>query len=106
MTDLLRVRPATTRAMLALFDDTALAHALAIEAELARAQAAKGVIDCDVAETVAHACEQCTVSPGELAKEAALAGTLAIPLKRLRSTLDGPPPGCTGARPAKASPTR
>jgi 3-carboxy-cis,cis-muconate cycloisomerase len=91
MTDLLRVRPVTTPAMLALFDDAAtLAHALAFEAELARAQAAKGVIGCDVAAAIARACEQCTVSPDELANEAALAGTLAIPLvKRLRGALSG-----------------
>jgi 3-carboxy-cis,cis-muconate cycloisomerase len=91
MTDLLRTRPATTPAMLALFDDaTTLAHALAFETELAKAQATQGLIGNKVAETIARACDECTINPAELANEAALAGTLAIPLvKRLRVALKG-----------------
>jgi 3-carboxy-cis,cis-muconate cycloisomerase len=75
--------------MLALFDDAAtIAHALAFEAVLARAQSREGLISDDVAETIAAACETLSIDPGELADEAALAGTLAIPLvRRLRAAL-------------------
>ena len=59
MTDLLRNRPGTTQAMMAVFDDAAtLAHALAFEVELAHAQAANGVIRSDAAEGIARACRQ------------------------------------------------
>lgn len=91
MTDLLRTRPATTPAMSALFYDApTLAHALAFEAELARAQAAEGLLDRAVAEEIAEACRGLVVDPAVLADEVALAGTLAIPLvKRLRAILPG-----------------
>nr|WP_210179655.1 lyase family protein [Bosea sp. PAMC 26642] len=77
--------------MLAVFDDAAtLRHALAFEAELARAQAAEGVIAAADAQAIAAACAGFAVDPALLADEAALAGTLAIPLvKRLRATLSG-----------------
>jgi len=90
MTDLLRNRPGTTQAMMAVFDDAAtLAHALAFEAELARAQAANGVISSDAAEAIARVCRQSIISADELANGAALAGTLAIPLvNQLRGALD------------------
>lgn len=89
MSDLLRQRPATTPAMLALFDDDAtLRHALAFEAALARAQAAAGLIAAADAERIAAACDSLAVDPATLADEAALAGTLAIPLvRRLRAAL-------------------
>ena len=91
MTNLLRTRPATTPAMSALFDDAAtLAHALAFEAELARAQAVEGLLDTGTADEIASACRRLVVDPAALADEAALAGTLAIPLvRRLRAILPG-----------------
>ena len=54
MSGLLRARPATTPAMLAAFSDAAtLRHALAFEAELARADAAEGLIGTEAAEAIA-----------------------------------------------------
>ena len=89
MSQLLRTRPATTDAMLAVFDDAAtLRHALAFEAELARAEAAEGLIGTAEAEAVAALCAGSALDPAALAGEAALAGTLAIPLvARLRRAL-------------------
>ncbi|PZU91278.1 MAG: 3-carboxy-cis,cis-muconate cycloisomerase [Chelatococcus sp.] len=91
MSHLLRARPASTVAMLAVFDDAATVRlALAFEAALARAEAAEGLISGSDAEAIAGACAAIRVEPGELAEEAALAGTLAIPLvKRLRAVLSG-----------------
>lgn len=91
MSGFLRSRPATTEAMLAVFSDTAtLRYALAFEAELARAEAAEGLIAPDAAEAIAALCATVTIDPAELAEEAALAGTLAIPLvARLRADLTG-----------------
>ena len=91
MSGLLRTRPATTHAMLAAFSDAAtLRHALAFEAELARAEAAEGLIGTEAAEAIAALCASITIDPAELAEEAALAGTLAIPLvARLRAALSG-----------------
>jgi 3-carboxy-cis,cis-muconate cycloisomerase len=88
---LLRTRPATTPAMLAVFDDAAtIAHALAFEAALARAEAAVGLIADDVADAIVAACNGLTIDPAALAEEAALAGTLAIPLvARLRAATAG-----------------
>lgn len=93
MSWLLRSRPATTDAMLAVFADAAtLRHALAFEAELARAEAAEGLIDTAGAEVVAALCARIVINPAELAAEAALAGTLAIPLvARLRAALPEAP---------------
>lgn len=89
MSHFLRTRPATTEAMLAAFDDAAtLRHALAFEAELARAEAAEGLIDTAEAEAIAGLCAGIVIDPAALAAEAALAGTLAIPLvARLRKAL-------------------
>ena len=57
MSHFLRTRPATTETMLAAFDDAAtLRHALAFEAELARAEAAEGLIDTAEAEAIAGLC--------------------------------------------------
>jgi 3-carboxy-cis,cis-muconate cycloisomerase len=77
--------------MLAVFDDAAtIAHALAFEAALARTEAAEGLIATDVAETIVAACAGVTIDPAALAEEAALAGTLAIPLvTRLRAATAG-----------------
>lgn len=91
MSDLLRTRIATTNPMLAVFSDrAAIAHALAFEAALAAAQAAEGLISAGTAREIARACATIEIDPAALADEAALAGTLAIPLvKRLRAELSG-----------------
>jgi 3-carboxy-cis,cis-muconate cycloisomerase len=88
---LLRTRPASTPAMLAVFDDAAtIAHALAFEAALARAEMAEGLIATGVADAIIAACASLTIDPAALAEEAALAGTLAIPLvTRLRAATAG-----------------
>ena len=93
MSHLLRSRPATTNAMLAVFDDAAtMRHALAFEAALARAEAAEGLIGADAADAIAKLCATIVIDPAELAEEAALAGTLAIPLvARLRAALPEAP---------------
>lgn len=92
-TALLRDRPAATAAMLAIFDDAAtLRAALAFEAALAESEAACGLIPGDVAARIAETCRTIAIPVGELAEEAALAGTLAIPLvARLRAALAGMP---------------
>lgn len=91
MSDWLRTRPAATEAMLAVFSDQAvLHHALAFEARLAEMQAAEGVIAAADARAIIAACGSIRIDPGTLADEAALAGTLAIPLvQRLRAELSG-----------------
>jgi 3-carboxy-cis,cis-muconate cycloisomerase len=77
--------------MLAAFSDAAtLRHALAFEAELARAEATEGLIGTEAAEAIAALCASIVIDPAELAEEAALAGTLAIALvARLRAALTG-----------------
>lgn len=87
MSQWLRQRTAATPAMLALWDDAAtLRHALAFEAALAQAQAAAGAIPAAAAARIADACARIRIDPAQLAEEAALAGTLAIPLvTRLRA---------------------
>lgn len=89
----LHARPATTPAMLAVFDDAAtLRHALAFEAALAGAEAAAGVIGDGIAARIAAACASISIDNAELAGEAALAGTLAIPLvAHLRADLADEP---------------
>ena len=89
MNDVLRTRPGTTAAMSAAFaDDATLRYALAFEAELARAEAAEGLIKHFEAEEIVNLCATISIKPAELAEEAAFAGTLAIPLlKRLRAKL-------------------
>lgn len=91
MSGFLRSRPATTEAMLAVFSDAAtLRHALAFEAGLARAEAVEGLIGPDAAGAIAALCAEIAIDPAALAEEAALAGTLAIPLvARLRAALTG-----------------
>lgn len=91
MSHLLRLRPAATPAMIGVFDDAAtIAHACAFETALARAQAAEGLIGTEVAEAIARGVAAARIDPAALAEEAALAGTLAIPLvARLRAMLTG-----------------
>ncbi|KQN79988.1 lyase family protein [Sphingomonas sp. Leaf62] len=91
MSDLLRLRPAATAAMIAVFDDAAtVAHACAFETALARAQAAYGVIAPDLAAAIVAGVDPAGIDPVELGEEAALAGTLAIPLvARLRRMVGG-----------------
>jgi len=101
MTDFLRTRPSTTDAMAAVFaDDTTLRYALAFEAELARAEAAEGLIKQSDADEIVKACESISIKPDELAAEAAFAGTLAIPLlKHLRITVQNILGGDRGSQP-------
>ncbi|MBS7544153.1 lyase family protein [Ancylobacter oerskovii] len=89
MSQLLRTRPATTDAMLAIFDDAAtLRHALAFEAALAAAEAAEGLLASEDAAAIADLCASIVLDPAALAAEAGHAGTLAIPLvARLRAAL-------------------
>jgi len=77
--------------MLAVFDDTAaIRYALAFESALVQAEAAAGLITPAIAMEIKQACDALDLDPAGLADEAALAGTLAIPLvKRLRHFLDG-----------------
>ncbi|HEX7389263.1 MAG TPA: lyase family protein [Acidiphilium sp.] len=79
--------------MLAVFDDAAtLRHALAFESALACAEAETGVIGEGIAARITAACASISIDSAELADEAALAGTLAIPLvARLRAELSGDP---------------
>jgi 3-carboxy-cis,cis-muconate cycloisomerase len=91
VSDWLRTRPAGTAAMIALFSDAAtIRHALAFEAALAQAEAAEGLIAAAAADAIVAACAAIAIDPADLAEEAAMAGTLAIPLvQRLRATLSG-----------------
>lgn len=91
MSDYLRVRPASTAGMMAVFSDSAaIAHALAFEAALAQAEAAEGLIATADAAAIVALCDTVVIDPAELAEDAALAGTLAIPLvRRLRAALAG-----------------
>lgn len=77
--------------MIAAFDDAAtIVDALAFETALARAQAEEGVISLDAAAAIEAAAAAFDIEPAQLAEEAALAGTLAIPLiKALRASLAG-----------------
>ncbi len=77
--------------MIAAFDDAAtIGHACAFETALAQAQAAHGLIAPDLAAAIVAAVDPARIDPAELAEEAALAGTLAIPLvARLRAMTGG-----------------
>jgi len=91
VTSLLRDRPASTPAMLAVFDDEAtLEGALAFEAALARASAAEGLVPVAAADAIVAACAGASFDAAELAEEAAHAGTLAIPLVARLRALVGP----------------
>jgi 3-carboxy-cis,cis-muconate cycloisomerase len=87
LSSLIRDLAASTPEMLEAFGDEALiAAALAFEAALARALAGEGLISPAAAEIIADACATVLVDPATLAREAAHAGTLAIPLVgRLRA---------------------
>lgn len=89
MSNLLRIRPSSTAEMLETFSDrVTIGHALAFEVALAQAEAAEGVIAHDAATAICEACSAIAIDPAELAEEAALAGTLAIPLvERLRAAI-------------------
>lgn len=86
---LLRLRPVATPAMIATFDDQAIiADALSFETALAQAQADEGIIQQAHADEIAATARGFDIAPDRLADEAALAGTLAIPLvKALRARL-------------------
>lgn len=77
--------------MIATWSDAAtLRHALAFEAALAEAQAEVGLIDADAAHRIAETARRLELPAEALAEEAALAGTLAIPLvRRLRDAVGG-----------------
>lgn len=80
MSSLLRDRPASTPAMLAVFGDTALLRAaLLFEAVLAEAQVEEGLIPLEAGEAIIAACVELP-DVEDLAEAAAHAGTLAIPL--------------------------
>jgi 3-carboxy-cis,cis-muconate cycloisomerase len=101
----LRDRPASTAAMLALFDDESLLRgALDFESALAAAQADEGLLSAADAAAIVAACR--ALAPdlaelgelAELAEAAALAGTLAIPLvARLRAVLKDTQPTAAAA---------
>ena len=74
---------ATTPGMAQVWSDqSTLGHALQFEAALANAQSACGLLDNDTADRVAQVCESATFDTAQLSQQAALAGTLAIPLVR------------------------
>ena len=80
MTSRIRELAAATPEMAAVFDDRAtVAAALAFEAALARACAEEGLAPADAAAVIEAACGE-PLDPETLAREAAHAGTLAIPL--------------------------
>jgi 3-carboxy-cis,cis-muconate cycloisomerase len=89
LSSLLRDRPASTAAMMAVFGDEAtLRAALEFEAALAGAQAAEGMIPQHAAKLIIDACEHARLDAGQLAAESAHAGTLAIALvRRLRAAV-------------------
>jgi 3-carboxy-cis,cis-muconate cycloisomerase len=93
MTSYLRQRPATTEAMLAVFDDAATTGAiLAFEAALARAHARAGLLSMASADLIADSCAKLTFNPVDFAEQAAHAGTIAIPIvAKLRKALSSYP---------------
>jgi 3-carboxy-cis,cis-muconate cycloisomerase len=83
LSSLLRDRPASTPAMLAVFGDAALLRAaLLFEAVLAEAQVAEGLIPLEAGEAIVAACVELP-DIEDLAEAAAHAGTLAIPLVQI-----------------------
>src|SRR5438093_448611 len=74
----------TTPAMAAIFaPDAHVRQLLAFEAALAHAEAQAGIIPPDAAEAIAKACRAEQFDFAALYREAAVAGTLAIPLVRM-----------------------
>jgi 3-carboxy-cis,cis-muconate cycloisomerase len=92
MTSLIRDLAASTQQMLEAFGDEALlAAALAFERELAAAEAAEGLLTAEEADAIAAACADLP-DIDALARAAAHAGTLAIPLvAELRARLADQP---------------
>ena len=83
MYSLIRAMAAASPEMLAIFGDDALMRAaLRFESELARAEAAEGMMSEAAAAVIAACCAE-PVDAAILAREAAFAGTLAIPLVAL-----------------------
>jgi 3-carboxy-cis,cis-muconate cycloisomerase len=83
LSSLLRDRPVSTPAMLAVFGDAALLRAaLLFEAVLAEVQAAEGLIPLEAGEAIVAACAELPDVEG-LAEAVAHAGTLAIPLVQI-----------------------
>jgi 3-carboxy-cis,cis-muconate cycloisomerase len=87
MSRLIRDFAAGTPEMLDAFGDASLIrHALAFEAALAKASGDEGLIDKSAADAIVAACANLKPEVGALAREAAHAGTLAIPLVALLRT--------------------
>lgn len=97
MTSLIRSLAASTQEMLDVFGDQALVRAaLTFERELAAAQAAEGLLTAQEAGAIAQACEPLP-DLAALARNAAHAGTLAIPLvAELRARLSPTNPEAAG----------
>ena len=99
---LIRAMAASTPEMLDIFGDEALLHAsLAFERELAKAEAAEGLIPTSSAVVIEDCCRAPNDVPA-IAKEAAFAGTLALPLvKLLRERVAAIDPGSRESRPLR-----
>ena len=70
MSDWLRTRPTATAALIATFGDAAtIAHALAFETALARAEAEEGLIGAAAAEAIASVCAELAIEPEALARQ-------------------------------------
>jgi 3-carboxy-cis,cis-muconate cycloisomerase len=80
LTDAFSTSPALANEM---SEHALIAGVFAFEAALARAQALEGVIPGAAAETIIHATSHLTVSPDDVASDAARAGALTIPLVKL-----------------------
>jgi 3-carboxy-cis,cis-muconate cycloisomerase len=81
MTDRLIDALTTTQALTDVFDDASVLQTLLdVEAALARAEAAVGVIPAGAAAAIARAAVAADFDTGSLARDARTAGTLAIPL--------------------------
>lgn len=98
MSSLIRDLAASTPDMIDVFGDAATVRAaLRFEAALAGACAAEGLVSPEAARAVISACSE-QPDLESLAREAAHAGVLAIPLVRwLRTTADAVSPGAGGA---------
>jgi 3-carboxy-cis,cis-muconate cycloisomerase len=80
----------TTAAMATVFAPEAHIRAiLQFEAALARAEAAVGIIPRNAADAIASTCRDATLDVATLYREAASAGTVAIPLVRMLTELVG-----------------
>ena len=69
VSDLLRTRASSSKAMLAVFDDSeTISHALAFEAALAAAEAAEGLIPQGIAADIARVCAMPASQPGRVGR--------------------------------------